>query len=961
MSRGRARRGLAAAAAGIAVLTSLARLAGFARVFVFNSTVGAGCTGAAYAAANQLPNVLFEVAAGGALAGAVVPVLSGLLATGRRQDADRVASALLTWVVVVLTPLAVLLAAVSGPVSRLLLAGSATAGDCGDGAALVALTARMILIFAPQIVLYGVGVVLTGVLQARHRFTGPALAPLLSSLVVIGAYLLFGAAGGGPGGDPARLPGRGPELVLSIGTTLGVAALSLPLLLPAARAGGRLRPALRLPPGAARALRGPALAGLVALLAQQGAVVVTVVLTSRAGGAGALNAVQYVQAVYLLPYAVLGVPVATAAFPRLAEHAAAGRRADFAETAARGTRWILLLSLLGSAVLVAAAPAVQALFQVLDVAGGGALGSLAESLGWYAAGLTGWALVAQLTRVLYALGRSRPVAAATATGWAVAAAGSVALTLTLRGLGVPGLRATLVALGAATSAGMLLAAGLLLRGVARAAGHPALAGVRRAAVTGVTGAVAGGSAGWLVACALVPGGAGQGDAGTVLLTGVLAAVVAAVAFGLVCWLRQPGAAPPGITRPPGVAAWPRVLLVLATSGGGTGAHVAGLAGWLRRAGVAVRVAAPAGAGAAFGLAATGADVAVVELARRPRPRADARALRQLWHLAGDADVVHAHGVRAGALAVLAARSRPGRPGVVVTVHNAPPVPWGGGLAPDRPAGVAAVRGALRDAAARAVHGLLARVVARGADRVLVVSGDLGDRMRALGARHVERALVPAPQRAPARDPAAARAALGLGEGAWLVVTVARLAPQKGLGVLLDALALLRDRPLRAVIAGDGPLQAGLAARITRDVLPVALLGRRDDVAELLAAADVVVVPSLWEGQPLIVQEALRAGAAIIATDTGGVPEVAGDGALLVPPGDPPALAAALAGLFGDPARVVALRRGAALRAEQLPSDQDAGSQVLTIYRDLCGAGPAPLAGEAAPPGRGGGPAGPSGN
>src|SRR5690606_30468318 len=147
----------------------------------------------------------------------------------------------------------------------------------------------------------------------------------------------------GPDGEPARLPDRGPELVLSVGTTLGVAALSLTLLAPARRAGIRLRPARRFPDGALAALRGPALAGLAALLAQQVAVVVTVLLTSRAGGAGALNAVQYAQAVYLLPYAVLAVPVATAVFPRLAEHAAAGRRPELAAGVAAGARSMIVL------------------------------------------------------------------------------------------------------------------------------------------------------------------------------------------------------------------------------------------------------------------------------------------------------------------------------------------------------------------------------------------------------------------------------------------------------------------------------------------------------------------------------------------------------------------------------------------------------------------------------------------
>ena len=913
-------RGLAAVATGIALLTAAARLTGFARVVVFDAQVGAGCTGAAYAAANQLPNVLFEVAAGGALAGAVVPVLAGRLAAGRADDADRTASALLFWVVALLVPVAGLLAALAGPLSRWLLAGSATAADCGDPAALADLTARMIVVFAPQVVLYGVGVVLAGVLQARHRFTGPALAPLLSSLVVIGAYLLFGGLGGGPGGDPARLPGRGAELALTAGTTLGVAVLSLSLLRPVARAGVRLRPGPRFPPGALPALRGPALAGLTALLAQQGAVAVTVVLASRVGGAGALNALQFVQAVYLLPYAVLAVPLATAAFPRLAAHAAAGRRPQVAATVAAGTRGALVVGLLGTAVLAAVAPAVQDLFRALDDAGGGALGRLGESLAWFAVGLPGWALVAHHTRVLYALGRSRAAASATAAGWGVAAAGSLALTLALRAAGLPGLRATLVGTAVATSAGMLLAAALLWPSVRRAAGPDALAGTRPVAVTAVLGALAGGVAGQ-VACRLAGAGTGTGTARGALGTGLLAAVVALAGYAAVAWWREPGPEP--------VPGEPRVLLVQATSDGGTGRHVAALAGRLAAAGVPVRVAGPADA-AHLARAAPGVPLVPLAIADRPRPGAAVRAVLRLRALAGEVDVVHAHGLRAGALAVLAARSRRARPRVLVTVHNALAGPADG----------------------RRLATLLARGVARGADRVLAVSGDVAEELRGLGARWVERALVPAPPRPAAAAPAEVRAALGIGPGALLLVTVARLAPQKGLDVLLDVADLLRARPVRLAVAGDGPLAGELAARAARDVLPVLLLGRRDDVADLLAAADVVVVPSRWEGQSLVVQEALRAGAAVVATDAGGTREVAGDGAVLVRPGDAVALAEAVAALLDDPAAMIALRQRARLRAAQLPTDDHAAWQVLAIYRALRGdaphAGAAPSGSE--PPG-----------
>jgi len=245
-----------------------------------------------------------------------------------------------------------------------------------------------------------------------------------------------------------------------------------------------------------------------------------------------------------------------------------------------------------------------------------------------------------------------------------------------------------------------------------------------------------------------------------------------------------------------------------------------------------------------------------------------------------------------------------------------------------------------------VHRLLERVVARGADEVLVVSDDLGVRMRGLGARRVERALVPAPAEAASAAPAASvRAALGVPDQVALLLTVARLAPQKGLDLLLDASHGLEARVLVAV-AGDGPLHEELAARIARDRLPVHLLGRRDDVAALLAAADLVLVPSRWEGQPLIVQEALRAGAAIVATDVGGTAEVAGDAVRLVP-SDPVALRDAVLDLLDHPDRAADLRRRALVRAAGLPTDADALDQLLAVYSRLAGRA-TPSAGGATP-------------
>ncbi len=108
---------VAGAAALITVLTVAARIAGFGRTFVFLQTVGHDDLADIYNAANTIPNIVFELVAGGALASLVVPLLAGAVAAGDRERVNAVASALLTWVLVLLVPLAVLVALLAGPIA----------------------------------------------------------------------------------------------------------------------------------------------------------------------------------------------------------------------------------------------------------------------------------------------------------------------------------------------------------------------------------------------------------------------------------------------------------------------------------------------------------------------------------------------------------------------------------------------------------------------------------------------------------------------------------------------------------------------------------------------------------------------------------------------------------------------------------------------------------------------------
>jgi len=383
-----------------------------------------------------------------------------------------------------------------------------------------------------------------------------------------------------------------------------------------------------------------------------------------------------------------------------------------------------------------------------------------------------------------------------------------------------------------------------------------------------------------------------------------------------------------MTGPPAARS---VTLVLATSTGGVGVHVRSLTAELIGRGWDVQVLGPPATDALFGFAAAGARFAPVRIGAPVPGRALLRAVRAVRRAVPTGSVVHAHGLRATVVCVLA-RRRP----LVSTWHNLV-------LDPAETAGPSRWRARAARRASALIAAAGERLAARGATVSLGASQDLVDRLAALGARDARLAPVAAPAAAPTRPAPAVRAELGVGPEELLAVTVARLHPQKGLDLLIDALAARASdaravgpgsAAVQAVIAGDGPLEAELAERIRAARAPVRLLGRRADVPDLLGAADLVILPSRWEARSLVAQEAMQAWRALIATAVGGLPELVGDGARLVPPGDAGALRAAIDELADDPAARAALAARAAARAAQWPGEGDTVDQLERIYLDL---------------------------
>ncbi|MFD6953041.1 MULTISPECIES: murein biosynthesis integral membrane protein MurJ [unclassified Nocardiopsis] len=505
-------RGVGTAAALIAVVTVGARLAGFGRTVVFSQTVGDTCLGTAYVTANQLPAVLFEIVIGGALTAVVVPVLAAAAQRGDREQVRRTASALITWTVLLAVPLSALLALASVPAMSLML-GAGTGCDRGE---LLALSARMLVVFAPQIVLYGLASVLYGVLQAHRRFLAPALAPLVSSLVVIAAYLAFVPLGADHRQDVAGLPPTA-ELTLSLGTTAGVAALFLTVLGPAGRLRVRPRPRLTFPAGVGERVRSLAAASLLPLVAMQVCLLLSVALANWGGGAGAAVLYTYAWALFTLPYGVIAVPIATSAFTALAVAYAEHDRRGFASLTSGSARACVVATAAVGTALAAAAGPVALVFAQQDPL------PLERALLAYAPGVVGFGLVALLSRTLYASHHGRRAAIAQVAGWLVVTACAVSLVWALPA------GWTIAGLGAAGTVGLTLAAALLCAGVVRTHGRDALDGVARSVVAAVLGGVVGWIAGRSVVAVLPMGGVWQTAAVAVVAGAAGMAAYAAVA------------------------------------------------------------------------------------------------------------------------------------------------------------------------------------------------------------------------------------------------------------------------------------------------------------------------------------------------------------------------------------------------------------------------------------------------
>lgn len=359
----------------------------------------------------------------------------------------------------------------------------------------------------------------------------------------------------------------------------------------------------------------------------------------------------------------------------------------------------------------------------------------------------------------------------------------------------------------------------------------------------------------------------------------------------------------------------RVVQVLGPSTGGIRVHVATLADQLRSRGLDAPVVGPPGV-----LAGLGQQAGVVDVPDGLSPFALLHARRQMRDWSDDADVLHAHGLKAGWTCV---RGRPSRP-VVLTVHN---------VVLDESAGRTA-----------ALRRSLERGVLRSADRVIAPTTAIAEGLRGVVDPGRVRVVVPAsPPPVPDRLSADIRARLGAGDDTPVVVCVARLHPQKDLPTLLRAWGIVAASLPRArlAIVGEGPDRVEIEALVADAgcETSVHLVGFDPHAVDWIAAADVVAITSVWEAIPLVLAESMQLGVPVVSTAVGLAPELLGDGSAgaVVPVGDAESLARALIRYLSDPELRSAAGREAARSSATRFEPSTLCAEVAAVYDELLGA------------------------
>ena len=499
-------------AAAISAWNALSRVTGFGRVLAVGAALGTTFVGNTYQTSNLVSNLLFELLAAGLLSAPLVPAFVALIDDGRRDEADRLAGALLG-VALAILGVVVLIAGLAGP--AIMRGLTAMVDDPGVQQMQVELGTFFLWFFLPQMLLYAVLGVATALLNADRRFASGAMAPIANNVLVIATMVVFIVAR--EEGELSLALPLEHKLLLALGTTAGVFGMAGIPFVAARRRGFRLRPRWEPRAPGLRTVARVGVWGGVLLAAVQLLIGVTLVLANEVRGG--VVAYQIAYTFFLLPVALAAHPVFTALYPRLAGHAHAGRWGGFADDAAEGVRRVLFLVLPASALLVAVGEPALSLMRMgaLDAAGAEMVGRV---LAAYALGLGGYGCFLLLARAWTAAGDPRIPALVAIGVAAIGAALMVAGTRLVEG------DDRVVALGVAHSVAMTLGAAALFVLLRRHCEN-ALP-VRPTLVRSLGTSVVAGALGLVAATAVHDGS--RGSAALALLTGAVV-VTAAVVTG----------------------------------------------------------------------------------------------------------------------------------------------------------------------------------------------------------------------------------------------------------------------------------------------------------------------------------------------------------------------------------------------------------------------------------------------
>ena len=407
--------------------------------------------GNVYQTANTVPTLLFELFAAGALQAALIPDLVERLDGGDRVGAGRMASSALVAGGVALGGLVVVGLAARGPILDYFMRD--VPAEVQPRAE--ALGEFMLWFFMPQLLLYLVGAVATAVLNAQRRFYAPVVAPLINNVVVIATLGVFALMRSGR--PPSLDLAADEKVVLAGGTTLGVLLFCALPAVAAARTGFRLERPLP--------LRSPEFTGLVRnagwtiTFLALGQVLSLVVLPLTNAVAGHTLVWQTSWQVFLLPFALLAVPVLTARFPAMSSAVRRGDTDGFAGYVADGMRSVLTFGLLSGAAMIATGPLIARVVAFGEAAEG--VDDLGLAIAGFGAGVAGYGALMFLARAWFAVGDARTPAIIQG---AVAALGAIAMTA-LVGAVSTGTRLLVLSLSFAGAQvlGAALAFGLLWR------------------------------------------------------------------------------------------------------------------------------------------------------------------------------------------------------------------------------------------------------------------------------------------------------------------------------------------------------------------------------------------------------------------------------------------------------------------------------------------------------------------